>query len=1338
MYGGEQSRAIDEGVAGGTRTARVDGSTDTVPLGTAGRRLQHFFEATADRTPQQVAVEDHDGPMTYGELERRANQLAHHLRDHGVETGARVGVLLRRSRLTYVSVLAVLKAGAAFVPIDSASPRERVAYIADDADVDLLVTTTDLAAETGHLGRKLLELDLADDALGGQPATRPELPTAGDPPCYVMYTSGSSGRPKGVEVPQSSICNFVAVVPEIYDVRPTDRVYQGMSISFDFSIEEIWPTLAVGASLVVGPDDSRRFGDELAEFLQRAGVTVLYCVPTLLATISRVLPTVRTILVGGEACPAGLVDRWSAPGRRMLNTYGPTEATVTATWCELVPGRPVTIGREMPTYTIVLLGEERERIPDGEVGEICIGGPGVANGYVGMPQQTAERFIEHPLAPPGGRLYRTGDLGRRTPEGEIEYLGRSDGEVKVRGRRVDLGEIDSVLLEDPDVAAAVTTVASGSDASGELAAFVTRRRPVESGGEADDHLADRLRERLRRRLPEYMVPACLDVLEALPTMPSGKVDRARLPAPSGRRTIDAGATVVEPATDLEEQVAGVWAEVFDLPRGRLSVEADFFADLGGHSLRAAKAVSLLRERGIGGSPAIRDLYAHPTVRSLARRLEADDAPAATVPARRPEPVRHRGRRLRLAGSVQAAFLYALLLAVILPVTVVYGRYDGAVSVLGVLPELVVAAVASYLGLRWVVPPAVVRPLSAGIRPGRYRLWGPTYLRLWAVETVLAVAPLPALSGSPLLAPYLRLLGARVGRRSHIATGVVSLPRMVGIGDDATVGYGVHMRPWVVQDGWVVVQPVTVYARGHVGSGAVLEPGAIVGADADLAELSVLGQGEALPSGHSWGGSPPRPMEPDPLRARMRAEGPAAGWRRRHLAAAAAGIGLLESLAIVTVAPGVVLVWSALLVWGLLPALAAAALVGPVFVATVCLVVACARLLVLPRTPTGVHLARSGLGIRKWLADKLLELSLAFTNSLYATLYAVPWLRALGARVGRDAEVSTAAHLDPDLLILGRQSFVADMATVGSATFCNGRVAFQRTEVGRRGFVGNAAHVPGGTRVGNESLLGVHTVPPSGGVPDRTSWLGSPAMYLPRRQDSGSYSERQTFRPPRRRVAERLAIEFFRVTMPASVLAVAVYLYLLALSELAADTGTVATLLLAPALAALAGAAVVLFVAATKWVLVGVYRPRVEPLWSTFVRRTELVTGLYEAAAVPAMLGLLVGTPLLAPALRLFGARIGRRAWMGTTFLTEFDLVRVGQDAAVGPGVSLQTHLFEDRVMKMSTVRVGDGATVGTRSIVLYDAVVGRGASLDALSLLLKGEHLPPGTRWRGIPAQGVR
>ncbi|MEV7085804.1 Pls/PosA family non-ribosomal peptide synthetase [Streptomyces sp. NPDC093085] len=1318
------------------------------PGGAAGR-LRLFFETACDRTPAATALECGPETLTYAQLDARANRLAHHLRALGAGHGTRVALLLPRSVDTYVALLAVAKTGAAFVPIDPASPPDRVAYITGDSGARLVLTASRLAPALTGLDCRVITLDTHGDRLAALPATRPGHPEQDgqDPLAYIMYTSGSSGRPKGVEIAQSSICNFLTIVPRLYDVRPRDRVYQGMTISFDFSIEEIWPTWSVGAVLVAGTEDSGQLDAELADFLEERAITLLYCVPTLLETIPRELPLVRSIVVGGETCPAQLVTRWSRPGRRMLNTYGPTETTVTATCAELVPGRPVTIGRPLPTYVVVLLDDGRRPVPDGTVGEICIGGPGVARGYTGRPELTADRFIDHPLAPPGGRLYRTGDLGRITGDGEIEYLGRADSEVKIRGYRVDLGEIDSVLLEDPGVAEAVTTRAPAPDGAaggGELAAYVSRAPGGTEDG--DEELAARLHERLRRRLPAYMVPAYLDILAALPALPSGKADLQRLPAPSGRRLLGSGPVVAaEGAT--ETAVRDVWAEVLGIAPDALSAEADFFTDLGGHSLLAARVVSLLRGRSTGGAGAaapaprdlsLRDLYAHPTVRSLAARLDATaTTPRLTEPPR-PAPLRHTTGRVAAAGTAQVGVLYLLLFLTTLPVALVYSRYGGSIPP-GATVQAVAAGLGGYLAVRWILPVALARPLAAGIRPGHHRLWSLTYVRLWTLNLLLTAGPLQLLSGSPLMAGYLRLLGARVGPGATVATGLIGLPALLRIGAGASVGYGATLRPWRVADGWVTVAPVEIGAGAYVGANAVLEPGARVGERAGLGEQSVVEEGETVPAGARWAGSPPRPVDalaPE-VETMLAAAGRSGAWRRRHRLAALLALVTLEAAALAMLLPALVLVWWTLLRWGYGAALAAVVAGGPLFVLSVCAVVVAGKRLVLPRVAAGVHPARSALGVRKWVADKLLENSLTFTNSLYATLYTVPWLRLLGARVGRGAEVATAAHLDPDLLTLADGSFVADLAAVGSAAFAGGQVAFGPTEVGRRSFVGNAAFVPAGTRMASGSLVGVGTVPPPDGVPEGSSWLGSPAIYLPVRQDSGSYPEELTYRPSRGAVARRLAIEFLRVTMPASVLGLSGSLYLLGLSAVARAPGPVLPLLLSPLLVMAAGAVAIGYCALVKWAVVGRYRPRVEPLWNWFVRRTEFVTGLYESAAVPAGAGALAGTPFLPLVLRAFGARIGRRCWLGTTFLTEFDLVEIGDDAAIGLNVSLQTHLFEDRVMKMSTVTVGDGASVGTRSIVLYDAVVGERVRLGALSLLMKGERLDPDTSWRGIPAQGV-
>ncbi|MGW2802546.1 Pls/PosA family non-ribosomal peptide synthetase [Streptomyces sp. NPDC001269] len=1327
-------------------------------------RLHGFYEAACDRAPSAVALECEERRLTYADLDARANQVAHCLRRTGIGPGDRVGLLLPRSVDMYASLLGVSKAGAAFVPIDPASPPDRVSFILDDAGATVLLTVSAPASGASSQPRtparcRVIDLDAGARELASQPTTRPSPAHANgsDPLAYIMYTSGSSGRPKGVQIAQSSICNFLRVVTPIYDVRAHDRVYQGMTISFDFSIEEIWPTWTAGATVVAGPAGPGRLGDDLADFLEQHGVTVLYCVPTLLATIPREVPRLRTIAVGGEACPGQLVERWSRPGRRILNTYGPTEATVTAAWKELLPGRPVTIGRPLPTYSVVLLDEVCRPVPPGTVGEICLGGPGLARGYVGRPDLTADRFIEHPETPPGGRLYRTGDLGRINDDGDIEYLGRADAEVKIRGYRVALDEIDNVLLEDPGVAEAVTALVpapgtperppDSQDAYDEgedgrtLAAYVVRAledpAPDAPGGDvpADEGLAARLHERLRRTLPSYMVPAYLDVLDRLPAMPSGKVDRRRLPAPTCRLVMGGGP--VTPARGpWEMRVRDVWARVLGIAPDQLSAEADFFTDLGGHSLLAARVVSVLRGRNGEAGPTLRDLYGHPTVRTFAARLRTAAATAPSVAPPRPQPLRHRGGRIALAGLVQMAVLYLVLLLFTSPVALYAAGHDGIAD--WSLVELAGIALAGYGVIRWIVPFVLVRPLAAGIRPGRYPLWGATYLRLWGVSLLLGLSPLRTLSGSPMMAPCLRLLGARVGARTTIATGMVSLPALVTIGSDTAIGYGASLRAWQVADGWVTVAPITIGEAAFVGANAVLEPGARMGDRAALGEQSVLAPDEAVPDGARRAGSPARAVETlaPAVEAMLRRDCGTDRWRPRQLAAALLGLVLLELAVPAMGLPCLALFWFAGARWGTEAGLAATALVGPLWVVTVCCVVAVGKRVVLPGLPVGIHPARSALGVRKWIADKLLESSLTFTNSLYATLYTVPWLRLLGARVGRGAEVSTAAYIDPDLLTLGESSFVADMASVGSAAFAADRVAFGPTEVGSRAFVGNAALIPAGTELGAGSLVGVGTVPPPDRVPDGTTWLGSPALRLPVRQSSGSYPEELTYRPTRRAVLVRLTIEFFRATVPPAVLASSVYLYLTALAGVARRAGPVAVLV-SPFLAMAGSLAVIAFCVALKRLVVGTYRPRVEPLWSLFVRRTEFVTGVFEAAAVPAGVGTLVGTPFLPPVLRLFGARIGRRTWIGTTYLTEFDLVEVGDDATIDTNVSLQTHLFEDRVMKMSKVTVHAGASIGTRAIVLYDAVVGEGVRLGPLSLVMKGERLTPGTSWRGLPAEGL-
>lgn len=1294
----------------------------------AVRRLHVFFERTADTFPDAIALVCADEQIRYSELDARANQFARHLVRLGIGSGDRVALLLERSVSLYVALLGALKCGATVVPLDASIPAERLAFIAEDAELALVVTSTASRATRHDLSCAVLEVERSAEAIADEPDERLQLADTGDATAYVIYTSGTTGRPKGVLVNHSSICNFIEVCSPVYKVQPADRVYQGMTLAFDYSIEEVWPTWAAGAALVAGPTDHRRFGSGLTAFLIEQQITILFCVPTLLATVDRDVSTLRTLVVGGEACPEGLVSRWARRGRRMLNTYGPTEATVTATWAELVPGKPVTIGRPLATYSVHILDEGCNPLADGEPGEICIGGPGVAAGYLNRPDLTLDRFIPAPLATnEGGQLYRTGDLGRVTPGGEIEFLGRIDSQVKIRGYRVELGEIEAVLQEDDAVANAVVALAQTDAGAGELVAYVILRTP-----EQPDVLRGRLSAALRRRLPAYMCPAYVELLDALPTLPSGKVDRPRLPAPCSARLGDgAGAPHVAPATTLERRLAEAWGKCFN--SGAVSVDADFFQELGGHSLTAATLVSRLRQDPEFQHLSIADLYANPTVRRLARHL-ARGAPHAAAPCAGPARLQHSNGRVRACGLAQFGLLYLALLVLGAPALMLAQGHEPEGSAVGF--ALAAAATFAVAVILSATLPLLAKWVLVGrFRPGRYPLWGWYYCCWWLVRKLLALTPLDLLAGTPLLPAYARLLGARVGNGCHIATSWLMLPDLIEIGDGASIGYGVALEPFLVEDGWLYLAPLRIGAGAFIGTNSVVMLGADVGDGARVAEQSLVARDTVVPASASWAGSPsqegPRDAELDALERHATP----ARWSPALVLGFLAGSVLLELLPALLLAPGLAVLYRDLgdnEHW--LHGLAATPLAGVLYVLTTCLAVAAGKRLVMPRARPGVYPLCSWFGLRKWLSDKLMELSLGTTNSLYATLFTSPWLRVLGAKVGRRAEISTVSNIDPDLLIVGSESFVADLAVIGAARYHCGHVVLGTTELGQRSFVGNAALVPGAVRLADDSLIGVQSVPPTSRMEPGSSWLGSPAIFLPRRQESGDFEEDVTFRPPPRLVAGRLAVECIRVVLPATLMYLAILIGLKA-TFATADWPTWLRLAVLPAVYLGSGLSVTLITAGLKWAVVGRYRPRVVPMWSFFVWRTELITALYENVAVPWLLHWFTGTPLMAPLLRLFGARVGRRVYMETTYLTEFDLVRVRDDAMVAGSTSLQTHLFEDRVMKMSALDVGDGCTVGPRSVVLYDAEMAAGSRLEALSLVMKGERLPARSRWRGIPAR---
>ncbi|MEO6193015.1 MAG: amino acid adenylation domain-containing protein [Thermoanaerobaculia bacterium] len=600
--------------------------------------VQARIAARAAATPEAIAVlpaEPGLAPLTYGELQSRARRLARRLRALGVGPEVRVGLYAERSAESLVGMLAVLVAGGGYVPLDPTYPPERLALMLEDARIPVLLARRGLLAALPAGNAEVVPLDAPPEEGAGEPLEDP----AGVEPenlAYVIYTSGSTGRPKGVLLAHRGFAALAEAHVRLFAIGPESRVLQFASPSFDASVSEIWSALIAGATLVLGRREDLLPGPALLATLRERGITHVTLPPTALAVMpdgaSEALPALRCLIVAGEACPADLVQRWAA-GRRFLNAYGPTEATVCAT-AAVVSGSGdigedgrTPIGRPVADSRVQVLGRHLELSPRGVPGELYLGGDGLARGYLGRPDLTARAFLPDPSAAEvGGRLYRTGDLARFRPDGQLEFLGRADRQVKVRGFRIEPDEIDALLLEHPGVREAAVVAYAAGPGDLRLAAYLA---PAEPGAPS----VRELRAFLRERLPEHMVPAVFVFLPALPLSPHGKIDRRALPSPAPPALEEPGPWrgATAPLAPVEELLAGIWEEV--LGRGEVGAGDDFF-DLGGHSLLIGQVLARVRT-AFGAELPMRAAFEARTLGALARRVEeALRVPAAAgVPSR---------------------------------------------------------------------------------------------------------------------------------------------------------------------------------------------------------------------------------------------------------------------------------------------------------------------------------------------------------------------------------------------------------------------------------------------------------------------------------------------------------------------------------------------------------------------------------------------------------------------------------------------------------------------------------------------------------------------------------
>ncbi|MTJ82150.1 MAG: amino acid adenylation domain-containing protein [Telmatospirillum sp.] len=1303
--------------------------------------LSEIFAATASQAGGRPALVCDGKTLSYAELDLWSNRIAAGLRARGIGRGCFVGLWMERGAAVHAALIGILKAGAAYLPFDADVPAERVRACLDDCSASALLVDAATALRAG--GQPVPVLPLADleasvpDGDPGRPDLRAEGATPQDP-AYVIYTSGSTGKPKGVPIRHRNICHFLRSANSVYGIDGTDVVFQGASVAFDLSLEEIFIPYLVGACLWVATRQTLQDTDRLAATIAGAGITVLDTVPTLLAMLPESENSLRIIILGGETCPPALAERWCRPGRRMFNSYGPTEATVVATIAELHPGQPVSIGRPIPNYSCYVVNDRLEQVPPGVEGELLIGGPGIATGYLGRPELTAEKFIANPFRAEGPDpvLYRSGDAVSIGPDGSLLFHGRIDDQVKIRGFRVELGEIEVKLTAIAGVSQAVVVLRT-DEGTDRLVAFLAGEAGVTRPDPA------RLKEILRAELPAYMVPTHFEWLDELPRLISGKADRKALQ----RRPLSARSVEEQeaPSTATEAALLAAMQRVF--PRQTIPFDADFFTDIGGHSLLAARFVSAVRETPALAGLTLQDIYGVRTLRAMASLLDARIAGEA---GQRRDPLSFTPPPLLrrfLCGLAQLAVLpiiLAMITASWLGVFVAYQLFSGeehnflreSTALLATYGVINVVTMVVSIAAKWLV--------IGRTRPGVYPLWGVYYYRWWLAQRFVSMVHLKWFQGTPIMRLILRLLGARIGADAVIGdfeTGAIDL---ISIGRGATVGGKTQFASAEVVGDKLIIGRIEIGDEAYVGTSCVIAHDCVVEEGAELLDLTALPAKSRVGAWEIWEGSPARPVgtvDRDELPAASTASALRKGVQAVIYAVM---LLLLPPIALIPIIPafyvfdslsdGFQATFSISYLY-VLPMLSWPTAMALILVTI--MLIAIVRWTVLPRVTAGTYSIHSWFYVRKWIVALATELTLETLSSLYATVYMRNWYRLMGAKIGKDAEISTNLAGRYDVTEIGEKCFIADEVVLGDEDVRRGWMFLKPVKTGARVFVGNDAVVPAGADIPSGVLIGIKSRPPAHHVEmgEGDIWFGSPPIKLPVRQRFDNVASNWTFEPSRWRRLGRALFEAHSVSMPTMLfitfgtLAVEV----LAQSVLDRDFGTLIPRFILCSVAISCG--LVLSAALVKWLMMGAYKPTMKPMWSWWALRTEAVAVMYWGMAGKVMLDHLRGTPFLPWALRLFGSKFGQGVFMDTTDITEFDCVSVGDFSAINNVSALQTHLYEDRVMKVGRVSLGRGVPIGGGAPVLYDPHVGDFARIGQLSIIMKGEEIPAETAWHGAPAQ---
>jgi non-ribosomal peptide synthetase-like protein len=1308
-----------------------------------GERLNHLLEEACIRFATNDAIIGSGIVLSYRYFNRRANQLARHLLSRGIKSGDRVAMMFDRSPETYVAMLAVMKVNAAYVPLDAAFPIERVSFILADANVSAIISMSGFAERLSGAQVDKIFLDserAAIDAQADDPLTNVAPPI--EALCYIIYTSGTTGNPKGVGIGHASICNFVRIAAELYGFARGDRIYQGMSIAFDFSVEEIWVPLMSGLTLVPGPAGTTLMGDELGDFLRERRVTVMACCPTLLSTIEQDVPDLRILLVGGEACPQNLVAQWYRPGRRILNTYGPTEATVTAAMTELRPDKPVTIGVPLPTYSIVILDPNEDKtVPTGEIGEIGIAGVGLALGYINRDDLTKKKFIRdflHIENNPSGKIYRTGDLGRISENGEIDYRGRIDTQVKIRGYRIELTEIEAVLLDLPQVAQAAVTTFDLEEGVVEIVAYYALKRGVELS-------ESEITQVLRSKLPVYMVPAYFEQVDVIPMTLSNKVDYKRLHKPQAKRFSSAQG-YVQPKTDRERMVHDALAGV--LHTEHVSTEHHFFNDLGANSLLMARVCAAIRRNPGMSNVSMRDIYMQPTISKLAHHL--DSSINGSVAAK-PEPF-HVPSSLSYmtCGALQIGFFAAYMLFG-LWIFVAGIQWATATDIVVELYTRSVALGAGLFVALTALPVAAKWLLIGRFKVHSIPIWSFAYFRFWVVKTLMRTSPVAAFSGTPLYNAYLRLMGARIGRNAMLRCQFAPVcTDLVTIGDNTIVNSETSLLGYRAQSNFIHMGPVTIGSNAFIGEGSVLDIDTAMGDNTQLGHASSLQSGQRVPDGKRYHGSPAVETSSDYRQVEDKN-----GTELRG----AIYVSLMIATMIMIAGPAMVIliyhVWDLFcptplttlhcatfvsLSTPLLLAFSAALFFGA-------LGIGLAGVYVVPRLC--MRALRPGVTYTNFGFHYLLQSIIrGVSNSqFFCTLFgdssAIVWyMRYVGWNLNTVLQTGSNMgtnhrHDNPFLCNVGSSTMVSDGLKMMNMQMSPTSFRLAESKIGDNNYLGNDILYPPNGRTGTNVLLGTKTmVPINGPVRENVGLLGSPAFEIPRnvsrdRDMCASFDERMRLaRLHRKNVYNFVTALIFLASQ-----------WVVVVAALVLGQAAIANIdrfgIFAFFAAGVAGIAfnMVFFIVLERASL-GFKRlkPRLASIYDPYFWWHERH---WKMSASP-IATMFTGTPFRGMLLRALGMKVGAKLFDCSQTISERTLTELGDYANLNEGCSLQAHSLEEGVFKSDHIRLGNRCSVGPGAFVHYGVSTGDDVILDADSFLMKGETLDSNTGWCGNPVKLAR